>query len=326
MGHPVKPTSRQNGTNDFSIVSLSAKRRLPMDRLIAWLSEQRLLSAILACIYLAIVILFHKEVSGISDWLSTKLSFKAYNDRIFLITVVVLIVFFVFILIRIIEGRQRFLKIIYWIFTVFLVVISYYMLIAFNVEIIHFPQYAVLTLPVFALFRHFGETVFWVTLSGAFDEAFQYFVLHPGTCFDLNDIILNLIGAGIGVVLIYTLSAPKFEPFTFQVDPSRQWDKYLMFAVAAGILFGGMALYAAGILTFYPDANPLKALIVLNSQPPPKQFWTMVTVGKPYHELHPIEGIFFSAILIACYSLMDYVSGTRKNKANGRTSRSNTPH
>lgn len=297
-----------------------------MDRLIAWLSERKLFTVILACTYLAVVILFHKEVSGISDWLSAKLSFKVYNDRIFLISLMVLVVFLVFVLIRIIEGEQRLLKIIYWMFTTFLVVISYQTLLIFNVEIIHFPQYAVLTLPVFALFGHFGETVFWVTLSGAFDEAFQYFVLHPETSLDFNDIILNLIGAGIGVVLIYTLSAPKSESLTFHKNPSREWNKYLIFAITAWILFGGISLYAAGILRFYPEANAPKALIVLNSQPPPTQFWTILNLGKSYHQLHPIEGIFFSALLIACYSLMDYGLETRKDKANDGASRSSTSH
>jgi VanZ family protein len=299
---------------------------IPMDRLIARLSERRLFTVILACTYLTLVILFHKEVSGISDWLSAKLSFKVYNDLIFLISVMVLVVFAVFVLIGIIEREQRFLKIIYWIFTTFLVVISYQTLLIFNVEIIHFPQYAILTLPVFALFKHFGETVFWVTLSGTFDEAFQYFVLHPETSFDFNDIVLNLIGAGIGVVLIYTLLAPKSESLTFHGNPSQKWNKYLVFVIAAWILFGGILLYASGILRFYPEVSAPKALIVLSGQPAPTQFWTILNLGKPYHQLHPIEGIFFSALLIACYSLMDYVLKTRKHKANDEGSRSSTSH
>ena len=287
-----------------------------MDRLISWLSERKLFTVIVACAYLTIVILFHKEVSEISDWLSAKFSFRVYNNLIFWISLMMLVVFEGFLLIRIIQGEQRFLKIIYWMFTTFLVVISYQTLIVFNVEIIHFPQYAVLALPVFALFRNFGETVFWVTLSGALDEALQYFILHPETSFDFNDIILNLIGAGIGVVLIYILWAPKSESLTLHEYRSRKLNKYLIFAITASILLGGISLYAAGILRFSPDAKAPTALIVLSSQPPPTQFWTFLTRGKPYHQLHPIVGIFFSAVLIGCYSLMDYVlkkrfTGTR---------------
>ena len=120
-----------------------------MDRLIAWLSERKLFTVILACTYLAVVILLHRDVSAIFDWLSEKLSFKVYNDLIFLVSLMVMVVCGVFILMRIVKGERRCLKTIYWIFTAFLVVISYKMLVVFNVENIHFPQYAVHTLPLF---------------------------------------------------------------------------------------------------------------------------------------------------------------------------------
>lgn len=280
-----------------------------MDRLIAWFSERKLFTVILASIYLTVVILFHRDVSGIFDWLSEKLSFKVYNDLIFLISLMVMVVCGVFVLIRIIKGEQRFLKIIYWMFTAFLVVISYKTLVVFNVENIHFPQYAVLTLPVFALFKRFGETVFWVTLLGAFDEAYQYFVLYRNNnavYLDFNDIVLNLIGAGIGVVLIYTLSDLRSESLAFHANSSRKWNKSIIFTITVCILVGGISLYAAGILRFYPEVNAPNALIVLSRLPAPTQFWTIPTHGKPFHIFHPIEGMFFSAILIACYSLMDY--------------------
>jgi VanZ family protein len=258
------------------------------------------------CTYLAVVILFHKEISAVSDWVKAKLSFKLYNNLIFLVSLTMLVFFEAFVLQKIIKGTQRFLKLIYWILTTFLLVLSYQTLIVFNVEIIHFPQYAILAFPVFALFRTFGATVFWVTLSGALDEAFQYFMLHPETSFDFNDIILNLIGAGIGVVLISILWSPKVMPENFHEHRSCKLNRHLMLAITAWILLGGTSLYAAGVLRFSPDVNAPNALIVLRSQPPPTQFWTFIGNGKPYHQLHPIWGIFFSALLIGCYSLMDY--------------------
>jgi hypothetical protein len=286
-----------------------------MDRLIAWLSERKLFTVILACTYLAVVILLHRDVSAIFDWLSEKLSFKVYNDLIFLVSLMVMVVCGVFILMRIVKGERRCLKTIYWIFTAFLVVISYKMLVVFNVENIHFPQYAVLTLPIFALFKHFGATVFWVTLSGAFDEGYQYFVLYRNNnivYLDFNDIVLNLIGAGIGVALIYTLSDLKSESLAFHANSSRKWNKSIIFTITACILFGGVSLYAAGTLRFYPEANAPNTLIVLSRIPAPTQFWTIPTHGKPFHIFHPVEGMFVSAILIACYSLMDYSLRSRK--------------
>jgi hypothetical protein len=75
---------------------------------------------------------------------------------------------------------------------------------------------------------------------------------------------------------------------------------------------GGVSLYAAGILRFYPDPNAADAPILLSRIPAPTQFWTIPTHGKPFHIFHPVEGIIFSAILIVCYSLMDYNLKSRK--------------
>jgi glycopeptide antibiotics resistance protein len=102
---------------------------------------------------------------------------------------------------------------------------SYEVLIVFSVETIHFVQHALLAVPVFALTMSFGETVGWVTLMGAVDEAYQYFVLYAGNktvYFDFNDIILNLVGTGIGVLMIYTLSDLKSAPFTAQAHAARR--------------------------------------------------------------------------------------------------------
>ncbi len=279
-----------------------------MGRLIKWLSGRTISTLMLSCLYLFSVIFFHKEVSKISDWLAAKLSFKVYNHLNFLFSLVALVVFVMFIVIKMIKGEQRFLKIIYWVFTISLVIISYKMLVVFNVEIIHFPQYAILALPVFALLKRFGETVFWVTVAGAMDEAYQYFFLlrKIDVHFDFNDIILNLIGGGIGVVWIYTLLDLKPELFNLHENTSRKWNKFIMWAITGCVVIGGIILYAAGILQFYPEANPSPPLIVLSRVPPPTQFWINPNIGKSYHILHPIAGMVLTAALIVCYSLMDY--------------------
>jgi len=61
-------------------------------------------------------------------------------------------------------GEQRFGKVVFLLFTAGLVVASYHLLIVYSVEAIHFIQYALLAIPVYALTLSFGKTVFWVTL------------------------------------------------------------------------------------------------------------------------------------------------------------------
>jgi hypothetical protein len=129
---------------------------------------------------------------------------------------------------------------------------------------------------------------------------------------DFNDIVLNLIGAGIGVAFIYTLLDLKSESLAFHSNSSRKWNKFIMFTVTACIVFGGISLYAGSILRFYPEVNAPNARIVLSRIPAPTQFWIIPTYGKPFHIFHPIEGMLISAVLIACYSMMDYSLKSRK--------------
>jgi hypothetical protein len=218
------------------------------------------------------------------------------------------VIFILWIIIKILKGEQRFQKTICWFFTISLVIVSYQLLVVFNVEIIHYPQYAILAILVYALVKRFGETIFWVTLAGAFDEAYQYFFLlrdNVQVHFDFNDIVLNLIGGGIGIVLIYTLLDLKPDIHLFHRNTSRKWNTMMIWVLGGCIVIGGIFLYAVGILRFYPEATPSPPLIVLSRVPPPTQFWIHPTIGKPYHIFHPIEGIVITAILIACYAWMD---------------------
>lgn len=291
-----------------------------MDRWIAWLSERKCFAVVVAGAYLAAVIFFHKKVSGFFDWLSEKLSFKLYNRLMLSAGLIALIGLGGFVLLKIVRGKRRSLKLIYWVFTVCLVVLSYKTLVVFNVEMIHFPQYALLTLPVFALLRNYGETVFWVALLGVLDEAFQYFVLYrdnPHVYLDFNDIVLNVIGAGIGAVLIWTFSEATPEPVDRRSKACWRRRRWIAFATAAGILLAGASLYATGTLSLYPEPNAPKAAIVLSRIPAQPQFWVIPTMGKPFHIFHPLEGIFFFALLIGCYSLLDHRPGpaTRARRA-----------
>lgn len=279
-----------------------------MNRLISWLSNHKLFTALLAGGYLVAVVLFHKEVSRVFDWLSAKLSFKVYNNIMLGISLFFLCIFLLYLLKNIVSGDRRHLKIIYWCFTVALVVVSYKVLIVFYVESIHFPQYAFLVLPVFALTLSFGRTVFYVTLLGAIDEAYQYLVHYSDNMevyFDFNDIVLNLVGAGIGILIIYTLSDMKTKPF--MTDSSSSWgrNKYVTI-INTFLLFSSVFLYTTGLAQFYPDANASSAPpIVLSRKPAPDQFWTNPTYGKPFHILHPVEGVIYTYLLIFCYSYMD---------------------
>jgi hypothetical protein len=193
------------------------------------------------------------------------------------------------------------------------VVVSYKLLIVFNVEMIHYPQYAIPTVLIFALVMNYRKTVFWTTFIGALDEAYQALVIYRGNnsiYFDFNDIILNLVGAGIGVALIYTLT----EMGGLRSEGSHKSGRKFMlpvFSTAALILIAAIFLHRSGLMQFYPGAKSVGALIDLSRKSASAGFWTVPAVGKLYHILTPTEGLLSIAALIGCYSYMDYAAKKR---------------
>lgn len=278
-----------------------------MERLLLWFSERKLLSFMLTGAYFFAVVLGHKKVSEVFDLLKEKLSFRVY-DRAMLslgLLLMAIVLFFVFNSIR--NSKRRPALIGCTVFTGALLVLSYELFIVFSVEGIHYIQYALLALPVFALTLSFGKTVFWVTVLGAIDEGYQYFVLYADNkevYYDFNDIILNLAGAGIGVLIILTAHGPESGTAFRWKGPAGKWMDPV--TLLTGCLFlGGFFLYMTGLLRFYKEADVSTALIVLSRKPAPIDFLTIPAVGKPFHILHPVEGIIMASVLTAGYFLMD---------------------
>jgi VanZ family protein len=282
-----------------------------MIRLLSMFYERKLFAAVTAALYFAAVVLCHLEVSKIFDWMRVRLSFKVYNNLLLEVSILITLIFAVLTIARIGKGEHKRLQIALWLFTAALLVVSYKTLVVFNAENIHYLQYALLTLPVFALVARYGETVFWATLLGALDEAYQYFVLYPDRqefYFDFNDIVLNLVGAGIGVAYIYSLLDVKANSFTFKSLFRRNWYRSPAFLVTAMISFVVSALYVTGLLKFYPGPEASGALIVLSRIPAPATFWIEPTVGNTFHILSPLAGVISAAFIMVCYSILDRFS------------------
>lgn len=82
-------------------------------------------------------------------------------------------------------------------------------------EVAHYPEYAIVAWLLAAsmdpsrVARPVGRVLFWTTLLGALDELQQYIWIAPsyGDYFDFNDVLVNLLGGVLGVLLYY-----RFEP------------------------------------------------------------------------------------------------------------------
>jgi hypothetical protein len=86
----------------------------------------------------------------------------------------------------------------------FLTVAAQQLLLVSNIELIHFPQFALIAALLLA--SGIGPSGAWLgaTFAGLLDESYQHLILYkdvPNTYFDYNDIFLNAIGAAWGTIL-----------------------------------------------------------------------------------------------------------------------------
>ncbi|MEK6673846.1 MAG: VanZ family protein [Nitrospirota bacterium] len=280
-----------------------------MNSLISFLGKHKLVNILIgACYYLATVLL-HEEVSKVSVWIQDKLTLMVYNNLITVIGVALIVAMSSYIANRIRLSSDRYFRTFYLFMTIGLVVLSYTTLMVVNVEAIHFLQYTMLAIPVFAVTLHFGDTLFWTTFLGAIDEAYQYFVLKNWKYFDFNDIVLNLVGGAIGVMLIYImLDYKRFAPDI----KNRKWFKSPAIITSALLTVSSLLLYMAGVVRTYPGPDSRKAVILLSKELPSKEFWISFKWGKTYHILKPVEGIILCIVLAGIYYLIDYRVRTKQ--------------
>lgn len=277
-----------------------------MKSLIVFLNRRKLFTASMQCIYFLATVLMHEKVSLISVWFQRKLTTSAYNDMLATAGLIMISVFSFFILIRIRKEEDRGFKALYIFTTLLLAVFAFHTLLTINAEFIHFFQYAILAVPIFAITLKFGETVFWVTFLGVLDEAYQYFVLYPDFAyFDFNDVILNLIGGAIGIILILAV-LKKFPSGDLSPTLTSGRRTGSTVFILTALLLGILIAYLMGYVHAYPSPGTPDHAFVMNRGPAPSTFWKTVKWGKRFHVLHPLEGVIITGCLIWFYSLIDY--------------------
>jgi hypothetical protein len=146
-------------------------------------------------------------------------------------------------------------------------------LLVTNVELIHFPQFALLA--ALLLVAGIGAEAAWfvATLAGIADEVYQYRVLYhglPEIYLDYNDMVLNSIGAAWAVGL-YAAAGGQL---------SGTWDSWMRWRKPAASALIGLLPVATWI-------DPPRA----------EHFWKRARTGRAYHVLSLPEGILLTLLL-----------------------------
>ena len=170
-------------------------------------------------------------------------------------------------------------------------------LIIVNVEMIHFVQYAILATLLFHLTRNHLYVILIALLAGAIDEGYQYFHLSPERTmyFDFNDVILDVIGAGLGLTFMYLMGK------------TIQKSKKIFHAISFTFLILGLIgiiLLATKVLSIGPSTE---ATYLLQKEIP-ENFWSIDRGVRKFHIMSPLEGTVTLIVLVVFYSLLNYFS------------------
>lgn len=168
-----------------------------------------------------------------------------------------------------------------------------------NVEMIHFVQYAIMAILLFPLFFDFGESLFFATILGAIDEAYQYWVLAPNRTeyYDFNDVVINLLGAALGLIILFAVGWKSKKKLV------TKWYKTLVSKVVFGLFALLFLLYIFGLLSIYPYIEDPQAPLLLIKKIQP-EFWTIVHPDVKFHVLRPWSGVAISILLYQFYKRM----------------------
>lgn len=270
-----------------------------MTKFIQWLSDHRWYNILLLLAYFLLVVLPHEQVGLFATWLFSSFSREQYN-LIILALSIGLVVSVVFLLIKKIALHPERSRIIFFTFSsLLLIAYSFQVLFVVNVEAIHFIQYAIFAILCFPLVRHYTRTLIWSTLAGGLDEGYQFFYLAPERTphFDWNDIIINVVGAALGLIVLKIYQIPE-EKSGFSIWHSPLFYTLLSLCIAFFVLHG------TGILSIVQDPAAPTPLTLVKELP--TSYWTILP--KPYVKYHivlPLEGLLSTLGLIFFYSRLN---------------------
>lgn len=218
-----------------------------------------------------------------------------------------------------------------WALILLLVVASYNALFVMNSELVHFPQFAMLAMLLFQIIGRFGETMFWCGLLGAIDEGYQYWWLSRAKAiyYDFNDVVLNMLGAGLGLLLLLTF-APRgvatHSRGARATGVSRARPSTVAVVTALALVLAVIAGAATGTLRESQPHDNGRSAIVLRRCGTSPSFWVRTTWDKTFHELSPLEGTSAAVMLIVLFAAFDTFAIGRASSGELPTAARPTPH
>lgn len=267
-----------------------------MPKLLVWLSQHRVIHALISIIFFSLVVLPHEWVG---KWIYATFfpgDIDLYNQYFLTAALIGSIIFVAPLGINLIRQKTgRPLTMGYLTLTLALMVLAYFTIFVLATELIHFPQYALMAILLFPLSWRYGDTLFWATLLGVLDEAYQYFYLAPQRTeyFDFNDVVINFLGAAFGLVFLRSFSAQ------FPTPAPKRWQSDPVLWACMVLSLAGVVAISAGWLVVYPrEGLPESAILLVKKIP--ETFWSDFHHIR-FHIILPREGLLLLTLLFISY-------------------------
>lgn len=271
-----------------------------MKRFISLLSSRKCLGFIVLVAYYVAVVLPHNEVGSAINASFASFSRGTYNAIVAVGFAIIslLAVYYAYKQIPTVVSNRT--AIVYLSVMALLVFLCFTLLMVINIEAIHFIQYAILAIFLYALLGNYQDVLVWAVLLGALDEAYQYLILENSSFYyDFNDVVLDTVGAAIGLLVL------RFTNNRLARNAKRLWYKRPVFYVPITLGLVLLILYFTGhFSTNYISEPP--AYFTLFQRSPPAGFW-FYPMG-PYarfHILTPIPALIIIGSIVLIYSRLE---------------------
>jgi hypothetical protein len=279
----------------------------PLRRLLAAISRHKVLGWAALLIYVPSVIFPHDIVQYYANEIAIRYTHKRLYQGAAASAIaigVVVTAMFLWAVRR--QPERRSIRLL-WLVTLMTFVGTWWIFMANNTELVHFPQYFPEGALLLALTLSPVDSIAWATFFGGLDECFQYWVVVKGkpVPYDFNDIFMDLVGGLSGVVFAMALLR------TERRGKAPGWVKDVLrrpgIVAILGTVVAGIVLWAVGGMTLYeaPGAPPHWFSLSRQTHLP---FWFSAPnfLGpRTFHELSPIEGPIFLLAAFAVCALLD---------------------
>lgn len=275
-------------------------------RYLKWQRQNRVINLLLVIGYVVFLVFAHEWFVDLSVDVMNSLSLTVYNRLVAVITGLGLFAVLGSVLLAVrSKANVQHSGILFVMAVLATLVVHFFVYTEMNIEFIHAMEFGLLAVLIYPLVGRYGAAIIYSFPVMLFDEWYQYQVLFDWVeYFDFNDILLDLLGAGLFLAVLKTFNSKTQNPAPIAKRP----EVYLLLFMVVTT----MVLLLSSVVVSYQEEAASNTWLILNTIQEPYGFWREhPLIGSSYHVLEPIAGLVtvFSVCLI--YLTMDPMSSEK---------------